>query len=253
VLKKLSILAVSVVAIVLVAAMVLFYPRSKEVPRVLVVPTPPDLPAKTVGIKRVERHSVVRGGIHSLADLMKALQDPAVAAHYSGFDVSKAHIIVLDHDLWAFVSYRVEKGIYWTAAPQKIHAGELVITDGTSYIRASCGNLIAYAPQSPVAPEEPLDIGQLEALPPPEAEAMLLPEVESSSSPAALPTVAEIPPGTFTPPVPPGGCCDLFPPPIIIIGGSPPPPVAVTPEPETFALLILGMLFLMILAWLKHE
>ena len=234
----------SVLAIVLVAAVLLFYPRSKTVPRVLVVPNPSGLPAKTVGLKRVERRSVVPGGVHSLADFMNALKDPAVAAHYSGFDVSKAHIIVIDHDIWAFVSYRVEKGIYWTAAPQKIRAGELVITDGTNYIRASCGNLIAYSPQPPVAPDEPADIGQLEALPPPETEATSTPP----AAPPETPPVAQIPP---PPPISPPVCCGGLPPPIIITGGST-PPVAVTPEPGTLALVVLGGLCFVIVAWLKR-
>lgn len=177
---------------------------------------------------------------------MKALQDPAVAAHYKGFDLSQAHTIAMDHDLWAFVSYRVETGIYWTARPRKIRAGELVITDGTNYIRASCGNLIAYAPQSPIAEAEPMDLGQLEPLRPPEIElpfppnASTVPPAESQAPPVAPP--------------PPVECCGgVPPPPIIITGGAPPPPVAVTPEPEMLHLVTLGLLFLMTLFWLKRK
>jgi len=110
-------------------------------------------------VRAVYGHSIVKGGIHSLAELLDVIaRDPLAAQHYKGFDVAHAQFIRLDHNIMAYVSYRLDKaGIYWTSHPVLIMAGEEVITDGTNYIRVRCGNLISYAQQVPVSPEQPTD------------------------------------------------------------------------------------------------
>jgi hypothetical protein len=63
--------------------------------------TPTAAPATTGGnMRRVYGHSLVAGGIHSVDELMALIQkDPLLAGHYRNFDLSKAHIITLDHDV----------------------------------------------------------------------------------------------------------------------------------------------------------
>ena len=113
--------------------------------------------------RAVYGHSIVKGGIHSLGELMDVIaRDPLAAQHYKGFDITRARFIRLDHNIMAYVSYRVDgKGIYWTAKPELIMAGEEVITDGTNFIRVRCGNMISYSPQSPVETDSPTDTNNI--------------------------------------------------------------------------------------------
>lgn len=127
-------------------------------------------PATREALRPVYGHALVRGGAHSIAELAALLHaDPQLADHYKAFDLPKAHIITLDHNVMAYVSYRTEKGIYWTEHPILIQKGEELITDGTIFIRAACANQIAYAPGIPTNPAEPQDVGIIVALiaPPP--------------------------------------------------------------------------------------
>jgi len=48
----------------------------------------------------------------------------------------------------------------------RIHAGEPILTDGVTQIRARCGNCISYEPQLPTSDAEP-DVLEFEALAPP--------------------------------------------------------------------------------------
>jgi len=136
-------------------------------------------PTREGGIVRgVYGHSLVAGGIHSIDELMAVVaKDPRLAEHYKSFDLSRAHIVTLDHNVVAYVSYRLAKGIYWEARPSIIAKGEQVITDGTNFIRVRCGNRISYAPGFPRQPVEPEDMDIVVALKPfgpPPAEAVLV-------------------------------------------------------------------------------
>ena len=101
-------------------------------------------------------HAIVKTGVHSVADLyFIILTDPEAARHYAGFNLNNAYLTTLDHTVLAFVSYRVDgKGIFWSSRPELLQAGEEVLTDGVSFIRARCGNRIAFAPQLPVNTNE---------------------------------------------------------------------------------------------------
>jgi hypothetical protein len=113
--------------------------------------------------RSVYGHSIVKGGIHSVGELLDVIaRDPLAAQHYKGFDITRAHFIRLDHNIMAYVSYRVDgKGIFWTAKPELIMAGEEVITDGTNFIRVRCGNMISYSPQKPVETDTPTDTNNI--------------------------------------------------------------------------------------------
>ena len=173
-----------------------------------------DLPRAVYG------HSIVKGGIHSLAELLDVIaRDPLAAQHYKGFDISRARFIRLDHNIMAYVSYRVDgAGIYWTSHPVLIMAGEEVITDGTNYIRARCGNVISYSQQAPVSPDEPSDTDTIVAYvappaPPPAEFAEDYSSVEvpltttqsetvPPASPSEGPSTNYLPPPMYFPPPP---------------------------------------------------
>jgi len=104
-------------------------------------------------------HSLVPGGIHSVDELAALMRnDPLLAEHYKGFDLSKVHFIILDHDVAAYVSFRVGARIYWEAHPTVINKGELVLPDGTNFVRARCGDRISYVPLFPTTSQEPADM-----------------------------------------------------------------------------------------------
>jgi hypothetical protein len=82
-------------------------------------------------------------------------KDPVVAAHYAGFQVARTHIVRLDHDRAAYVSYRLGNVVFWTKHRVIIPAGESLLTDGESMARTRCGNRLSVSPEAPVSPEEP--------------------------------------------------------------------------------------------------
>jgi hypothetical protein len=170
--------------------------------------------------RAVYGHSIVKGGIHSLGELLDVIAtDPLAAQHYRGFDITRARFIRLDHDIMAYVSYRVDgKGIYWTSKPVLIMAGEEVITDGTNFIRVRCGNMIAFGSQSPMEIEPATDtetiVETLPPLPAPYLMAILnaTPTVPSGNLPHVIPPVV----------APPANCCSYE--------GYAPPPIFEQPR-----------------------
>jgi len=59
-------------------------------------------------------------------------------------------VVTLKHDMQAYVSFKRNGVMYWTKKPVLIHAGEKIVTDGVTTIRARCGNFIKTTPQVPV-------------------------------------------------------------------------------------------------------
>jgi hypothetical protein len=102
-------------------------------------------------------YSVVPGGVASPQELWNAIEnDSAVASHYAGFNLSAAHITILDADVQAYVSYRIGDGIFWTRKRLTLHKNEKLITDGNLSARARCGNRVSATAQLPVSEREPL-------------------------------------------------------------------------------------------------
>ena len=150
--------------------------------------------------RAVYGHSLVPGGIASPEELMALIHaDPQLAEHYKGFDLSKAQIVTLDHDILAYVSYRLENGIYWTTRPLLIRKGEKVITDGANFIRGACGNRISYVPRMPTNTFDPEDIAYVVAF-------RSVDPADPAGPPPADPSQVDalVPPlGPFPVPVPP--------------------------------------------------
>lgn len=112
--------------------------------------------AQSKPLRPVYRNSVIPGGVHSAAELAFALQnDPVASAHYAGFDVSAAHLVLVEQSRLVHVSYRVGDKIYWTRNKVRLAVGESLLSDGTHLVRARCGNRIADEPEGPMLDQEP--------------------------------------------------------------------------------------------------
>lgn len=104
----------------------------------------------------VYRYSVVPGGVHAAADVVRAMAaDPVVAAQYAGVDTSRLRVQTLAHPVSAHVSYRIGDRIYWTGRKLQLAAGEQVLTDGTTTLRARCGNMVSTVRRKPTFAGEP--------------------------------------------------------------------------------------------------
>jgi hypothetical protein len=198
-------------------------------------------------------YSIIPGGVHSLAELERAIaRDPVVAAQYANFDLAKFRVIKLKKDQYAYVSYRIGGDVFWTKKKLKLCKGETVFTDGQYYARTRCGNQLSEIPQPAVWSQEPSDeVLNTPAAPSgePETEAFaaVLPGPAGAGNsftpggPIQLPppgdTTTTTPPPTtpFVPLVPPppicgnGGCNESIPP-------VPPP----SPAPENSTLVLMG-------------
>ena len=116
------------------------------------------------GARPVFRHSVIPGGVFTPQELQNALtQDAVAAAHYQGLDAGRLRTETVQQARYAYVSYRKDDQIYWTRNKVRISEGETILTDGTTEVRARCGNCISEEPRFPVADAEP-DVAELDRL-----------------------------------------------------------------------------------------
>lgn len=191
-------------------------------------------------------YSVIPGGVASPEEVAEAARrDPVVARHYAGFDPRRARVATLRQPRLAYVSYRVRDRVFFTKKPVSLFAGEQVITDGKTTIRARCGNKVEEAPQMAVSPEEPpeeiLNTPRLE--PEPERAVPVAPGLTAVAPDKETPLAAVTPPPGFapldmptrgtgsvwlTPPVPGPG----FLPPASSPAGPAPAPPPGTPGPD---------------------
>jgi hypothetical protein len=193
-----------------------------------------------LGRRRLFSYSVIPRGVQSNRELKNAMaKDPVVAAHYAGFKVAKTHVVRLDHDRAAYVSYRLGNVVFWTKRRVIIPAGESLLSDGESMARTRCGNRLSVSPEAPVSPEEP--------------SAMILEALQEDSTLVAYNSPFELPltpPPAAQKPVPVEGG-PLFIPssiwfPVEAARATHPPvtasrmPPILVPEPDTLLLLSTG-------------
>jgi hypothetical protein len=120
--------------------------------RLLRVKHEPGVPIRPL----VWAYSVVPGGVRSAEEVRDTIRkDAIVRAHYEGVKTSELRSIKADDDINAYVSYRRNEKIYWTAKRVRIPKGERVLDDGENRIRERCGNRISLTPQQPTSPHEP--------------------------------------------------------------------------------------------------
>lgn len=105
--------------------------------------------------RAIYHYSVVPGGVYSGDEVALAMTDPVVADHYDGLVPADVRRETVASDRFAYVSYRKDDKIYWTRNKVRISAGETMLTDGTTEIRARCGNCVSSEPQLPVSESEP--------------------------------------------------------------------------------------------------
>jgi len=118
------------------------------------------------GTYPVYRYSVIPGGAHNRAELVDAIsRDHVVADHYRAVSLERVRAERLTEPRQAYVSYRIGDRVYWTSHKVTMPAGEAILTDGVTTIRARCGNCIASTPQLPTSDTEPVAT-ELEALTP---------------------------------------------------------------------------------------
>jgi hypothetical protein len=117
----------------------------------------------------VYRYSVIPGGVRTPEELLAAMaNDSVVAGHYAGIDKTKLTSGRLNEPLRAHVSYRIGDRVYWTKRKVTLQAGEQVVTDGQTLVRARCGNNVSVDPLLPTLDNEPKPEA-FDAIVPPEA------------------------------------------------------------------------------------
>ena len=149
-------------------------------------------------------------------------RDQVVAAHYAGVNTRAMRVEQLRQPMQAYVSYRIGNQVYWTSRKLTLNAGERVLTDGTTTVRARCGNQVSMQALGPVAAAEPA------------AE-----EFDSLGEPvimAALPAEALVDPGQPSVRIPAVDPPDPLVPAVDPIGEVPVP----VPEPSTLLLVGAG-------------
>jgi hypothetical protein len=98
----------------------------------------------------------VPGGVYSLEELRAVIdRDPVVAAHYRAMNVDEMHLVTLTEGKAAYVSYRIGKRVFWTRNRVYLKAGETVLTDGHTTIRARCGNCVSEEKKQPESGVDP--------------------------------------------------------------------------------------------------
>jgi hypothetical protein len=109
-------------------------------------------------------YSVIPGGAFTAHELERAVnRDAVIAEHYRDVNPSTMRPEILKADRMAYVSYRLGDRVYWTSKKVRLRGGETILTNGTTQIRARCGNCISLEPLMPTSADEP-DAMQLDAL-----------------------------------------------------------------------------------------
>ena len=123
------------------------------------LPTPRrsgDITLRGFQARPVFNGSVVPGGVYSPDELRAAIErDAVVANHYREARLDEMSVVTLTSGRAAYVSFRRGDRVYWTRARVWLEAGETVLTDGTTTIRARCGNCVSDVAQEQVADVEP--------------------------------------------------------------------------------------------------
>lgn len=215
-------------------------------------------------------YSIIAGGVHSAQELRQATQtDPVAAAQYASFDMAKTKVVTLQHDGYAYVSFRIGDDVYWTRHKIKLCKGETLITDGKHFGRTRCGNRMSKTARLPFFEHDPsaetlntpvkptVETDAFAAIAPPGSVFETYMSGESPIGPflPAAHEMASALPTTFSaigfPPVLPPPVCDPAttctknekpsPPP-------PSPPPSPTPEMSEWALMGTGLTMLLVRA-----
>ncbi len=145
-----AIATVAAAAILLVCFAAIFHARQRHASKIATRyhSDQPVIGARTIA-RPVYPYSVLPGG---------------AARHYQRFHLAQLRSIGANFTSPVYVSYRKGNQIYWTRKPVRLTQGETLLTDGTLFARARCGNRISTTPEEPVASTDPpgdiLDVPQ---------------------------------------------------------------------------------------------
>lgn len=210
--------------------------------------------AQAVAAPSVYRNSVIPGGVRQSSELTFALaRDQVASVHYANFDAASASIVHVKAPRLVHVSYRMDDKIYWTKRKVRIPAGEALLTDGKSFVRARCGNRIADTPLGAVSNKEPAPEELDTVIAPPRAAPNDTTNPADNFGPPVVgpitPPLSDLP----TPPLPvlPTPPLSGFPTPPLIDFPTPPAvpdnPTTEIPEPASFGLVMLALVSLVLI------
>jgi len=161
-----AIATLAVAAILLVCFAAIFHARQRHASKIATRyhSDQPVIGARTIA-RPVYPYSVLPGGAYNPRELRSKLSsDEAAARHYQRFHLAQLRSIGANFTSPVYVSYRKGNQIYWTRKPVRLTQGETLLTDGTLFARARCGNRISTTPEEPVASTDPpgdiLDVPQ---------------------------------------------------------------------------------------------
>lgn len=134
-----------------------------------------------------------------------------------------------------YTSFRIGNQIYWTKNPVRLHAGELIWTDGKRWVRARCGNELRLIPPTPPTnPQVNVADSELDGVivsPAPDypgavfTSSLFIPTVQEPTDPVT-PDTSNFPTGGLLP-ITYGGCCGSIP--------------VRTPEGSSWAFMLTGV------------
>jgi hypothetical protein len=156
-------LALALISVSALAHHIFVSQRRFAEPPVMAAADGSEAPLRPAAERRLSRpvypYSVIPGGVYSVAEFRLAIgRDSVVSAHYSGFHAEGLRMTNAAKPVPMYTSYRIGNAVYWTRYPVRIAAGEALITDGTSFARARCGNRLSSSPRGPIAYREPKEI-----------------------------------------------------------------------------------------------
>jgi hypothetical protein len=105
----------------------------------------------------VYHYSPVNGGGPSVQELRSAIWlDPVVARHYLDFGLDRARVIEAKADSLSYVSYWIDREIYWAKEKLNTAKDEMLITDATNFTITHPGDMLSGVPQGKTSPDEPM-------------------------------------------------------------------------------------------------
>jgi PEP-CTERM motif-containing protein len=114
---------------------------------------PPDYRAA----RTIFPYSVIPGGVQNAAELEASVaKDPVVAEHYRGISVLRLLAMRLNTAVDVYASFRLANSVYWTRHTIHVPKGELILSDGANMIRARCGNRLMFVPPTHAWPIPPM-------------------------------------------------------------------------------------------------
>ena len=208
-------------------------------PLQLPLPRPQAPAARIVSVdaapEDISQFPMLKRGVHSV-DAVLAL---IARGWYPDMKGLPLHIVVVAKDFWAYSQYFKNGKMYWTKHPTLVKAGSVLFctADESKCVNSVCANEISLTPMTPTEIGSPLI---------PDVPIVLMPDTEETSSISDYSGSPGVPPFEGAPPTSPSGeCCFAGGGPGGGSPGSPPtPPIVSTPEPQSFLLLAVGILFL---------